>query len=104
MEAEQGGPDSIKKGIEECTKWILDVIEMQGLPRPPAGASMDGVDHFLVEPSVRRLVAYPSPQNATVTMIATPGMAQMYQELTRAAPLAAELPSVRRWVEQAARG
>lgn len=29
-------------------------------------------------------------------------LAQMYQELTRAAPLAAELPSVRRWVEQAA--
>ncbi|MFN7154292.1 MAG: cobaltochelatase subunit CobN [Acidovorax sp.] len=31
-------------------------------------------------------------------------LAQVYQELTRAAPLAAELPSVRRWVEQAARG
>lgn len=31
-------------------------------------------------------------------------LAQMYQELTRAAPLAAELPSVRRWVERAARG
>jgi cobaltochelatase CobN len=31
-------------------------------------------------------------------------LAQMYQELTRAAPLAAELPSVRRWVEQAAQG
>lgn len=29
-------------------------------------------------------------------------LAQMYQELTRAAPLAAELPSVRRWVEQGA--
>lgn len=31
-------------------------------------------------------------------------LAQMYQELTRAAPLAAELPSVRRWVERAAQG
>ena len=31
-------------------------------------------------------------------------LAQTYQELTRAAPLAAELPSVRRWVEQAAHG
>jgi len=31
-------------------------------------------------------------------------LAQLYQELTRAAPLAAELPSVRRWVEQAAQG
>lgn len=31
-------------------------------------------------------------------------LAQRYQELTRASPLAAELPSVRRWVEQAARG
>ncbi len=31
-------------------------------------------------------------------------LAQVYQELTRAAPLAAELPGVRRWVEQAARG
>lgn len=31
-------------------------------------------------------------------------LAQMYQELTRAAPLAAELPVVRRWVEQAAQG
>jgi len=31
-------------------------------------------------------------------------LAQMYQELTRVAPLAAELPSVRRWVERAARG
>ncbi|WP_348688948.1 cobaltochelatase subunit CobN [Acidovorax soli] len=31
-------------------------------------------------------------------------LAQRYQELTRAAPLAAELPSVRRWVEQAAQG
>ena len=31
-------------------------------------------------------------------------LAQMYQALTRAAPLAVELPSVRRWVEQAARG
>ena len=31
-------------------------------------------------------------------------LAQMYQELTRAAPLAAELPSVRRWVEQTAQG
>jgi cobaltochelatase CobN len=29
-------------------------------------------------------------------------LAQLYQELTRAAPLAAELPSVRRWVEQSA--
>jgi cobaltochelatase CobN len=31
-------------------------------------------------------------------------LAQTYQALTRAAPLAAELPSVRRWVEQAAQG
>ena len=31
-------------------------------------------------------------------------IAQLYQDLTRAAPLAAELPSVRRWVERAARG
>ncbi len=31
-------------------------------------------------------------------------LAQLYQALTRAAPLAAELPSVRRWVEQAAQG
>ena len=31
-------------------------------------------------------------------------LAQMYQELTRTAPLAAELPSVRRWVEQAVQG
>lgn len=31
-------------------------------------------------------------------------LAQIYQELTRAVPLAAELPSVRRWVEQAAQG
>jgi cobaltochelatase CobN len=31
-------------------------------------------------------------------------LAQIYQELTRTAPLAAELPSVRRWVEQAVRG
>lgn len=31
-------------------------------------------------------------------------LAQLYQQLTRAAPLAAELPSVRRWVEQAAQG
>ncbi len=31
-------------------------------------------------------------------------LAQVYQELTRAAPLAAELPGVRRWVEQAVQG
>ncbi|ART58853.1 cobaltochelatase subunit CobN [Acidovorax carolinensis] len=31
-------------------------------------------------------------------------LAQMYQELTRVAPLAAELPSVRRWVEHAVQG